>query len=448
MSAYLPLRARLRSILAGTDLVALVLAAWCAYALRFEGALLGRKWQELLANPWLVVTCIAIGLVINTAAELYEPETLYRRRELAVRVIVGVQFWVLSIVLLDFLFPGITIGRGVLALTTLFWAAQMILVRFTLTNWLRSRRRFVALVVGDPPAAEEFCEALSARPSAPWQPVDMSQLPIEEIGEEIVRREASMVILCGSEERSRTVGHDLAHLHFSGVPVVAASEIWAWLEERLPLEALMPALFLHQPGFGAVHYTLFNRVTRIADIVLALLILVISAPLFWLAALAVVISDGFPVLYRQNRLGQYGRPFVMLKLRTMYRDAERNGPEFAAERDPRTIPIGGLLRRFRIDELPQLINVLKGEMSLVGPRPERPEFVAELTEKIPFYAFRMAVPPGITGWAQVNVSYARDIDHHKRKLEFDLYFIRERSTRLYLLTLLRTFSAALVGVRQ
>ncbi|MEM1177507.1 MAG: exopolysaccharide biosynthesis polyprenyl glycosylphosphotransferase [Acidobacteriota bacterium] len=448
MSAYLPLRARLRSILAVSDGLGLVAAAWCAYVLRFEGPLFWNKWRELLDNPGLTAWAFFAGLILATAAELYEPETLYRRRELAVRVLVAAQFWVLSIVLLDFLLPSISVGRGVLALTTVLWVTQMILTRFALTRWLRSRRRFVALVVGDGEAVGEFCRALSARPSAPWRPVDASHLPISDIGDEIEQQEASMVILAGSGERSRTVGHDLAHLHFSGVPVVAASEIWAWLEERLPLEALMPALFLHQPGFGAVHYTLFNRITRIADVALALLILVLSAPLFLLAAVAVVLSDGFPVLYRQERLGQYGRPFMMLKLRTMSRDAERNGPEFAVERDPRTIPVGHLLRRFRIDELPQLINVLKGEMSLVGPRPERPEFVAELTEKIPFYAFRMAVPPGITGWAQVNISYARELEHHKRKLEFDLYFIRERSTRLYLLTLLRTVSAAIAGVRQ
>jgi lipopolysaccharide/colanic/teichoic acid biosynthesis glycosyltransferase len=137
----------------------------------------------------------------------------------------------------------------------------------------------------------------------------------------------------------------------------------------------------------------------------------------------------------------------MYKLRTMVHDAEKDGPVFAAESDPRIIPGGGLLRRLRIDELPQLWNVLRGDMSLVGPRPERPEMATELSEEIPYYSFRMAVPPGITGWAQVNIPYARDLDDHKRKLEFDLYFIRERSPRLYMLTLLRTVNAALVGAR-
>ena len=255
------------------------------------------------------------------------------------------------------------------------------------------------------------------------------------------------MVLAGGYERSLDMGHELASLHFSGVPVVASTEIWAWLEERLPLEALTPAIFLHQPGFGAVHWTLFNRITRIADIFFAAAMLLISAPLLLAAAIAVGITCGRPIFFRQERLGQFGRPFVMVKLRTMRNDAEAAGPEFAAQNDPRATPLGAILRRFRIDELPQLWNVLEGDMSLVGPRPERPEFVAQLTEQIPYYAFRMAVPPGLTGWAQVNISYARDLDDHRRKLEFDLYFIRERSVRLYVMTLLRTLSAALVGPR-
>ncbi len=190
------------------------------------------------------------------------------------------------------------------------------------------------------------------------------------------------MVLAGGYERSLEMGHELASLHL-GVPVVASTEIWAWLEERLPLEALTPAIFLHQPGFGAVHWTLFNRVTRIADVFLAAAMLLLSLPLLLPAALAVLLSSGTPIFYRQERLGQFGRSFVMVKLRTMRNDAEKWGPEFAAENDPRATPFGGILRRFRIDELPQLWNVLRGDMSLVGPRPERPEFVAQLTEEIP-----------------------------------------------------------------
>ncbi len=448
MSAYLPYTARLRTFLVLLDAAGIALAIWSAHLLRFPEATRAVKWRQLLDSPGLLLWALFAGTALAAAAELYEPEVLHRRREVIVRVLVLCASWSMAVVLATYLHPGWAYGRGVLALTAGTWAVLLVASRWTLTFWLRRRRRFSALVVGHPPAVEHFCAELESRPSAPWAPIDGSDVALEEISAAIGRHGASIVVLAGGDESAREMGHDLAALHFSGVPVVAASEVWAWLEERLPIEALTPALFLHQPGFGAVHWTLFNRLTRIADILLASLILVASSPILLFAAALVLAGDGRPALYRQQRLGQHGRPFTMLKLRTMARDAEANGPEFAAEGDPRTLPIGRLLRRFRIDELPQLVNVLRGEMSLVGPRPERPEFVARLTDDIPYYAFRMAVPPGITGWAQVNGTYARDLEGHRRKLEFDLYFIRERSTRLYLLTLLRTVSAALVGVRR
>ena len=448
MSAYLPHASRVRSLLSLSDALSLALAVWLAYGVRFREGVRSAKWEELLSQPGFVILALLTGLSLSAAAELHEPEILHRRREVAIRVLVAVIAWSMTLVFMTYLVSDWDLGRGLLVLTTTFWTLLLITVRWSLTWWLRRRARFRALVVGDRDAAARFCRHLQGRPSAPWAPVDGSAIPLEDIPRAIELHDASIVVLAGGDESAVEMGPDLAHLHFSGVPVVAASEVWAWLEERLPLEALSPGLFLHQPGFGAVHWTLFNRVTRIADIVLASLMLLVASPILLLAAVLVLTTAGAPVLYRQSRVGQFGRHFTMLKVRTMRRDAEAQGPTFTSDRDPRVLPVGRVLRRFRIDELPQLVNVLKGEMSLVGPRPERPEFVAQLTGEIPYYAFRTAVPPGITGWAQVNVPYAADLAEHRRKLEYDLYFIRERSTRLYLLTLLRTASAALVGVRR
>jgi lipopolysaccharide/colanic/teichoic acid biosynthesis glycosyltransferase len=183
------------------------------------------------------------------------------------------------------------------------------------------------------------------------------------------------------------------------------------------------------------------------DVALGSILLVLATPLVGLAGLAVLLFDGRPVFYLQTRVGQFGRHFRVVKLRTMRSDAEAEGPSFAAARDPRVTRVGRVLRRLRIDELPQLLNVLKGEMSLVGPR-QRPESVAALAQTVPFYTFRLAVPPGLTGWAQVNLPYARSEEEHRRKLEYDLYFIRERSLGLYLLAILRTASVTLVGARR
>lgn len=451
MSAYLPHRAQVRTLMALVDVGALALAARLAFEVRFQGAVLESKLRLLNNHPGLIVFALGAAVALAAAAELYEPEILYRRRETLVRVFVMASFWAGAVALATYVVPRWDVGRGVLALTVLFWTVATLVLRFFVTGWIRSRRqRFEALVLGEPAAVMAFCRALDRKISSPWKAVDCSHLGADDIAAEVDRRGAALVVLASHERGRRdreSMEHDLAHLHFSGVPIVAASELWAWLEERLPLEALSPAVFLHQPGFGAIHWTLFNRATRIADVVLALLMLVTSAPILLVAAVVVAVADGLPVLYRQTRLGQFGRHFVMYKLRTMVHDAEKHGPVFAQESDPRTIPGGALLRRLRIDELPQLWNVLRGEMSLVGPRPERPEMATALAEEIPYYSFRMAVPPGITGWAQVNIPYARDLSDHRRKLEFDLYFIRERSPRLYMLTLLRTLNAALVGAR-
>lgn len=449
MSAYLPHAARIRTLLSFSDSVGLALAVWLAFSIRFVPRVRELKWEQLLAHPWILFWALLAALGLAAAAELYEPEVLHRRVEVSVRVVVMVAAWTMTVILATYLQPAWDFGRGLMFLTSTVWGFWAILTRWGFTSWLRKRSsRFPALVVGDAPTVQRFCKNLIARESAPWRPVDSSAIAIDRIAEEIELQKAAIVIFASGDESTLRMGRDLARLHFSGVPVVAASEVWAWLEERLPLEALTPNFFLHQPGFGAVHWTLFNRLTRIVDIFLASVLLVATAPIFLLAAFLVLITAGSPALYRQSRVGQFGRQFTMFKLRTMRRDAEDDGPSFSTDNDPRTLPIGHLLRRFRIDELPQLLNVLKGEMSMVGPRPERPEFVASLTREVPYYAFRTAVPPGLTGWAQVNVPYASDLADHRRKLEYDLYFIRERSTRLYLLTLLRTVSAALVGVRR
>jgi len=447
VSAIRPLALRLGPALAGLDAAGLAVAAWLAHLVRFSEPLRAEKWAEVVGHPWLGVTAVLMLWGLATAAELYGPLRVRRRRELAVRVAVVAGFWGLGLALATYVVPTWRFGRGLLALTTAAWAVAAWLVRVALRRWLRERPRPVALVVGDGPAVANVCERLRVHPLGPWEPVEGAHLVGAELAAAARAASAEAVILVGSADGLGAAASDLAALHFSGLPVVVTSELWAWLDGRLPVDELSPDAFLHQPGFGTVHWQLFNRLTRVLDVLLASLMLVPALPLVALGALAVLLGDGRPVFYLQRRVGQYGRVFRILKLRTMRRDAEDDGPAFSAPGDRRVTAVGRWLRRLRIDELPQLLNVLRGDMSLVGPRPERPEFVSELAASIPYYTFRLAVPPGVTGWAQVNMPYACTVDEHRRKLEYDLYFIRERSVGLYLLTLLRTLNAALAGVR-
>lgn len=445
MTSFLPRTPRLQPLLGLCDAALLGAAIWLAHVVRFAPAERPAKWQQLLAHSGLLVTALVALWALAVAAELYEPLLLRRQGETASRVTVVALVWGGTLALTTYLVPSWRFGRGLLLLTTVAWAAAAAGTRALMAVWLRRRPRPQALVVGQPEAVGEVCRKLREHPLAPWEPVDGSALSAAAVAEEARRRGVELVVLVGPEATAGGLAGDLAALLFSGVPVVVASEVWAWLDGRLPVAELSPAVFLHQPGFGVIHWELFNRVTRVADVALGSVLLVLAAPIVALSGLAVLLFDGRPVFYLQTRVGQFGRLFRVVKLRTMRPDAEGGGPAFAAPRDPRVTRVGKVLRRLRIDELPQLLNVLKGDMSLVGPRPERPEFVAGLAQTIPYYTFRLAVPPGLTGWAQVNVPYARSEEEHRRKLEYDLYFIRERSFGMYLLTLLRTASVTLVG---
>jgi exopolysaccharide biosynthesis polyprenyl glycosylphosphotransferase len=187
-------------------------------------------------------------------------------------------------------------------------------------------------------------------------------------------------------------------------------------------------------------------VKRSFDLAISGALILVTAPLMLLAAIAIMIESGCPVIYRQERVGYRGRTFTVLKLRSMAANAERDGKAtWASVNDARVTRVGRLMRRARIDELPQLINILKGEMSFVGPRPERPEFVAMLTEQIPFYAVRHSVKPGLTGWAQVRYSYGATVEQSVRKLEYDLFYVKNHTLLLDLVILLETIRVVLLG---
>ena len=185
---------------------------------------------------------------------------------------------------------------------------------------------------------------------------------------------------------------------------------------------------------------------RLADLAMATIALVVTAPLMVAAAVAIRLEGAGPVIYRQERVGLNGAVFTLFKLRSMRVDAEAAGPVWAAASDGRVTRVGRLLRLSRVDELPQIFNVLRGEMSFIGPRPERPFFVAQLIEAIPGYRDRAVVKPGITGWAQVSYPYGASIEDARRKLDFDLYYVRNRNISLDLRILLGTVRVVLLQV--
>ena len=236
----------------------------------------------------------------------------------------------------------------------------------------------------------------------------------------------------------------LLDCRLDGVRVTDLSHFFERVHGQVPIEALKASWLIYGAGYRQNWRRTFMK--RVCDIVFAAALVVLTLPIMALAALLIWLEDGAPVIYRQQRVGARGQTFTLFKFRSMAKNAEKDGkPSWALVNDARVTSVGRLLRRTRIDELPQLINVLRGEMSFVGPRPERPEFVAMLTEKIPFYAVRHSVKPGLTGWAQVRYSYGGTVEQSVKKLEYDLYYVKNHTLFLDLVILLETVRVVLLG---
>jgi exopolysaccharide biosynthesis polyprenyl glycosylphosphotransferase len=251
------------------------------------------------------------------------------------------------------------------------------------------------------------------------------------------------IIVALSERRCRTPLEDLLELRYRGYLVEEVSTTYEAVCGRVCTKELYPSQFIFCAQLGPrssnlLLQTLFNLSVAVVGIL-------VTWPLMLLSAIAVRLSSPGPILYRQVRVGLEGVPFTLYKFRSMYADAEaRTGAVWATKNDPRVTPVGRFLRKHRLDELPQLFNVLRGHMSIVGPRPERPEFVQELCEQIPYYPQRHSVRPGITGWAQINYKYAETFEATVAKLEYDLFYIKNMSLSLDLYIIFQTLKAMLL----
>jgi sugar transferase (PEP-CTERM system associated) len=236
----------------------------------------------------------------------------------------------------------------------------------------------------------------------------------------------------------------LLECRLHGVQITDLARFFERVHGHVPIESLKASWLIYGDGFRQSWVRTF--VKRTFDIIAASVLLFSVLPVMAVIAVMIALESGFPLIYRQERVGLRGIPYTVLKFRSMRKDAESDGrPAWAVQNDSRVTSLGKFIRRSRIDELPQLINVLKGEMSLVGPRPERPVFVKMLTEQIPFYGVRHSVKPGITGWAQVRYSYGATVEQSMRKLEYDLYYVKNHTVFLDLLILLETVRVVLTG---
>jgi sugar transferase (PEP-CTERM system associated) len=262
--------------------------------------------------------------------------------------------------------------------------------------------------------------------------------------EEVVRRVRAQIVVVALEDRRATLPLEtLLALRTRGGKVVDDVSFAEAALQRIPLALVRPSALIFEEGFRVSRAT--RAAKRAVDVLGALGLLLVLAPVMLAVALLVLVTDGRPVLYVQERTGQGGRAYRIRKFRTMRRDAEHLGAAWATDGDPRVLPVGRFLRKARLDELPQLWNILRGDMSLVGPRPEREVFLRELTARYPLFRLRELAKPGLSGWAQLKYGYGSTVEEQGRKLEYDLYYIKNTSLFLDLVCLLATAKVVLLG---
>lgn len=249
------------------------------------------------------------------------------------------------------------------------------------------------------------------------------------------------IVVAPEDRRGSTPVQTLLQWKLRGIIVEQGVSFYERITGKILVERVDPSWIIFSEGFGLSR--LRRSMKRGADIVLSSLLLIPALPLVLLSAIIIKLESPGPIFYRQERVGQYATPFHLIKLRSMFQDAERNGATWAAVNDERVTRFGAIIRKLRIDELPQLWNVIKGEMSFVGPRPERPVFVEQLIKVIPYYGIRHVIKPGITGWAQICYPYGATVEDALRKLEYDLYYLKNISIALDFVIFFKTFKTVI-----
>jgi sugar transferase (PEP-CTERM system associated) len=411
---------------------------------------------------------VLVFLVLMYYFDLYNYAILTNRREVVTRLVgvLGTTFVALAV--LYYTFPGVSLGGTVL------WAG-IIMVAIVVPIWrsfffvINRSARFAerTLIYGDGPLCAPLMDAIEQRPELGLRVAgyvgtepQIAGIPVVKDDEltEFVKREAvRRIIVTMSDRRGKLDVSELLKLKASGVQIQDGPEYYETVSGMIPLESLRLSWLLFSPGF---HVRPALRVyKRVFSLAFGLAGVILSAPIMALAALAIRLDSEGPVIFRQKRVGEFGVPFTVFKFRTMYNDPSQvPSPKQAADpasqnhigtpaqhNDPRITRVGKWLRRTRLDELPQLFNIVKGDISFVGPRPVPPHEEEQCAAVIPFYKERWLIKPGATGWAQINRGYNATIEDHKEKLAYDLFYIKNMSIGLDIYILFATLKILLLG---
>jgi sugar transferase (PEP-CTERM system associated) len=444
-------------LLAGVDWLVLVVAMHLANILlhAWDTPVARAEPGDLVLESVVFAACTMACMI---AMGLYNRRLDQRTIAVLARVLIGFLGGVLAMAVLLYLSDSLQLGRATLGLTVLVALPLLGLTRVIYVQVL-GRDRFArrVLVYGTGGRARDLGNVRVRHDLRGFQVVgfvptegdtrkvapEYCLRPPEELREFVLANNVDEVVVAVDDRRRGLPVKQLLDCRLAGIPV---TDVLTFVEResgKVELSMLYPSWLIYSENINPRGIT--RLITRAFDLLAALLLLVVSAPFMLLTALAIWLESGCKgsVMYSQERMGLEGRPFTIHKFRSMCEDAEKDGAQWATTDDPRVTRIGAFIRKTRLDELPQLFNVLKGEMSFVGPRPERPEFVEQLSEKIPYYRERHCVKPGITGWAQLCYPYGASEQDALEKLQYDLYYVKNKTLLFDLIILLQTAEVVL-----
>ena len=412
-----------------------------------------------LAPRAAVVTVILITSMV--AMGLYQFHQRLHFHEAVVRVLVGLGTGCLALAIVFYAFPSVMISRDIATIAIGYALVLLLAVRFYFVRTVDENAfRHRTLVYGAGERASAISDLrrkadrrgfvvvgrVGASGDAVVDETGLINLGDRSITELAIERDADEIVVAMDDRRGNLPVRDLLDAKLRGIGVIDLLEFLERETGKIRIDLVSPGWLIFSSGFRL--HRMRMAVKRVHDLIGSITVLLFAWPVMLLVALAIKLEDGLraPVLYKQIRVGQGGKPFEVLKFRSMKENAEADGKAvWATENDSRVTKVGNFLRNSRLDELPQAINVLRGQMSIVGPRPERPEFVKDLQEEIPYYAERHAVKPGVTGWAQLRYSYGASHEDAIEKLQYDLYYIKNQSLVLDIMIILQTVEVVLWG---
>lgn len=448
-------------LLISTEVLVLMATFYIGITVRFTHISLG---YELLTNYFTDASTFTLTAVLSMASlGMYQLDARPDIESILIRLMPSLILSFGLMTLIFYVFPDLYFGRGILGIVMFLALPAILITRCVLLRWLNleilaSR----AIVLGTGEKAQECVDLLNMHPDRKGlkiicfiplpgekQHVISSKIQPKMESESLFslakRFSANEIIVAIQNRRNSNFPiQELLECKLHGIKVTDEADFFEREKGQLRVGSLYPSWLVFGDGFD--QSSLRSVIKRSFDLAVSVILLTVTLPIMLVASLCILIESGFPIFYRQERVGRGGETFMVIKFRSMKDDAEKGGkPQWAVTNDPRITRVGNIIRKLRIDELPQILNVLKGEMSFVGPRPERPYFVEHLCSEVPYYNARHSIKPGITGWAQVRYRYGASVKDAIEKLQYDLYYVKNHSLFLDIIIIIDTIEVVVLG---